>query len=179
MRRPDVNLSRHHRPAARDAGWIALAALLVAGVSACGNVVTVVDAGQLGITVDAAGHPVIAVMSCGPATPVINLAEGRKPSDPEDQPNVQRGSWRARTSFAGVQQLALVEPGATWVTARGPGTLEVDRLFVVDGGTVEDDNASLVPVSFRTADLTGLAPGQIRVAGKTESLSEFGAYQCH
>jgi hypothetical protein len=154
-------------------------ALLVGTASACGNAITVVDAGQLGITVDRAGRPVIAVMICATATPVINLAEGRKASDPDNQPNVERGSWQARKNFTGVQQLALAEPGAGWVTARGPGTLEPDRLFVVDGGTVEDDNASLVPVSFRTADLAALSTGRVRVDGKIESLSQFGAYQCH
>jgi hypothetical protein len=153
--------------------------LLTGGLTGgCGNLITVVDAGQLGITVDAAGGPVIAVMSCARATPVISMAEGRRPSDPDDQENVERGSWRARTSFAGVRQLPISAPGENWTTIGEPGTLESDRLFIVNGGTVEDDDASLTPVDFRTSDLARLAPGRVLVAGKVESLEAFGAYRC-
>jgi hypothetical protein len=163
---------------ARTAAVLASLALFVAGVSACGNAITVVHAGQVGMIVDRSGHPAIAVMTCSTATPLINLAEGRKPSDPDNQQNVQRGSWRARKGFAGVQLLALFEPSENWVTTRVPGTLEPERLFIVDGGTVEDKNASLLPVSFRTPDLARLTPDQVLVDGKVESLSAFGAYRC-
>jgi hypothetical protein len=163
---------------ARTAAVLTSLTLLVAGVSACGNAITVVHAGQVGMIVDRSGHPAIAVMTCSTATPVINMAEGRKPSDPDSQQNQQRGSWQARKGFAGVRLLPLFEPGDTWVTSLAPGTLEPERLFIVDGGTVEDKNASLLPVSFRVPDLARLAPDQVLVDGKVESLSAFGVYRC-
>jgi len=162
----------------RAAAAVAGLSLLVAGLSACGNLITVNDAGRVGITVDSARNPVIAVMTCGRSTPVITLAEGRKESDPDTEPNVERGEWRAGKAFVGVKTFPLARPGENWVTVRRPGTLEADRLFVVDGGTVEDKNASLGGVSFRTADLAHLSAGQVQVEGKVESLSTFGAYQC-
>lgn len=167
---------RHSR--ARTAAALMPLSLVVVGVSACGNLITVHDAGRVGITVDSAGHPVIAVMTCAKATPVIEMAEGRKPSDPDTKTNVQRGTWQARQEFAGVEMIALDKPGEIWTMKRNPGTLEADRLFVVDGGTTEDDNASLAGVSFRIPDLAQLTPNQVQVDGKVESISTFGSYRC-
>jgi hypothetical protein len=155
-----------------------LALGVLAGTTACGNAITVHHAGQLGITVDQAHRPVVAVMSCNRATPVINMAEGRLASDPDTKPNTERGAWKARTGFAGVQQFPLAAPGDGWATELDPGTLEPDRLFIVYGGTAEDENASLVQVSFRLQDLATLSPGQIRTDGKVEPLATFGAYRC-
>jgi hypothetical protein len=155
-----------------------LALGVLAGTTACGNAITVHHAGQLGITVDQAHRPVVAVMSCNRATPVINMAEGRRASDPDTKPNTERGAWKARTGFAGVQQFPLAAPGDGWATELDPGTLEPDRLFIVYGGTAEDENASLVQVSFRLQDLATLSPGQIRTDGKVEPLATFGAYRC-
>jgi len=117
-------------------------------------------------------------MTCGESTPVVGMAEGRKESDPDTDPNVERGRWRARQAFAGVETLPIADPGEKWVTVRGPGPLESDRLFVVDGGTVEDEHASLGAVGFRIADLARLSPGRVRTAERVESLSTFGAYRC-
>ena len=150
----------------------------IAGLSGCGNAITVHDAGQVGITVDQAGGPVIMIMTCAMATPVIDLAEGRKESDPSTKQNVERGLWRARKAFTGVKQFALRNPGEDWLMSRDPGPLEPDRLFIVDGGTAEDKNASLTPVDFRTPDLTRLSPDQVLVNGKVEPLSSFGDYRC-
>ena len=166
---------RRIRTGAAAVAWLGL---LVAGTSACGNWISVTDAGRVGITVDPAGHPVIAVMTCGESTPVIGMAEGRKEADPDTEPNVERGRWRAQSAFAGVKTFPIAGPGENWVTVRSPGALETDRLFVVDGGTVEDEHASLGGVSFRIADLARLSPGQVKVDAKIQSLSTFGAYQC-
>jgi hypothetical protein len=156
-------------------------ACLVVPLSACGNWISVTDAGQLGLTVDAAGQPVLEVMTCSTATPLIDMAEGRKKSDSASTVNVERGRWTARRPFAGVRQFTLAAPGADWKTTKSPGTLEADRLFIIDGGTVEDDNADLVGVSFHTADLAKLTPGRVRVnlSGKTVSQRTFAAYKCH
>jgi hypothetical protein len=64
------------------------------------------------------------------------------------------------------------------MVTKAPGSLETDRLFIVDGGTKEDDDASLIPVSFRASDLAGLSPDRVLVDGRTESLAEFGTYKC-
>jgi hypothetical protein len=172
--------ARHHRCPGRKRTGAAVASLslLLAGLSACGNWISVNDAGRVGITVDPAGHPVIAVMTCAESTPVIGMAEGRKESDPDTEPNVERGRWRARRAFAGVEMIPLAGPGENWETVRSPGALEVDRTFVVDGGTVEDEHASLGGVSFRIADLARLSPDRVQVEGKVESLGTFGAYRC-
>jgi hypothetical protein len=156
-------------------------ACLVVPLSACGNWISVTDAGQLGITVDAAGQPVVEVMTCSKATPLIDLAEGRKKSDPASKANVERGRWTARRPFSGVAQLALTAPGSDWKTTKSPGALESDRLFIINGGTLEDDNATLVGVSFRTADLAKLTPDRVRVnlTGRTVSQRTFAAYTCH
>jgi hypothetical protein len=153
--------------------------LLVIGMSACGNRIDVTDAGQVGITVDQAGQPVIAVVICKTGTPVIDMSEGRKASDPDTKTNVQRGNWRAVKGFYGLQKLSVTAPDANWQTSRSPGTLQPDRLFIVDGGTTEDKNASLGGVSFHTQDLAQLSPSQVKVEGKIEPLSTFAAYRCH
>jgi len=155
-----------------------LVGCLALGLSGCGNWITVTDAGQVGLTVDGAGQPVLAVMTCDTARPVIELVEGRRKADPDNKPNVQRGSWEARRGFSHVQKLALTAPGDDWKTTRSPGPLEPGRLFVVVAGTVEDENASLAGVSFRTQDLARLSPDQVLVDGKVESLRTFGAYEC-
>ena len=170
---------RRQRFVARRAGTLVSLSFLVIGGSACGNWISVSYAGQVGITVDQAGQPVIAVMTCSKATPVIELSEGRKKSDPDHTPNVQRGGWKARRAFAGVDKIALSSPGENWVTTLDPGGLELDRPFVVDGGTTEDENASLGGVSFHRQDLAQLSPNQVQVEGKVESMDAFGAYRCH
>lgn len=157
---------------------VAALSLLVAGLPACGNWISVTDAGRVGITVDAAGNPVVAVMTCGESTPVIGMAEVREESDPDTEPNVQRGRWKAREAFTGVQTFPMADPGENWATERAPGTLETGQGFVVDGGTLEDEHASLGGVTFRLADLTGLSPDQVRVEGKVETLTSFGTYRC-
>jgi hypothetical protein len=154
------------------------AACLAVGLSGCGNWLTVTDAGQLGITVDSAGAPVVAVVTCAEATPVIGMFEGRKKSDPDSKTNVQRGRWVARRAVLGVSTLALAAPGEIWRTTSSPGPLEPGRLFIVDGGTVEDDHAYLGGVSFRARDLATLSPDKVAVNGKIKSLTEFGSYQC-
>jgi hypothetical protein len=154
------------------------AACLVAALSACGNWITVHDAGQLGLTVDRAGQPVVAVVTCAKATPVIEMSEGRKKSDPDSKVNVSRGHWEARRAVAGVEKLALTAPGDAWKTKSSPGPLESDRLFLVDGGTLEDDNASLGGVSFRVGDLASLSPDKVQVNGKIMSWSAFAADKC-
>jgi hypothetical protein len=170
---------RSPRLAGTRAAAVAWLTPLVAGLSACGNWISVTDAGRVGITVDPSGKPVIAVMTCGESTPVIGMAEGRNETGPDTEPNVERGRWRARKAFTGTETFPLTDPGENWVTLRGPGTLETGKVFVVEGGTVEDEHASLGGVSFRTADLARLSPGRVQVEGKVESLSTFGAYQCH
>jgi hypothetical protein len=170
---------RYPRRTGTGTAAVAWLSLLVAGLSACGNWISVTDAGRVGITVDPARRPVIVVMTCGESTPVIGMAEGRNESDPDTEPNVERGQWRARQAFAGVQTFPLADPGANWVTVRRPEALETDTLFVVEGGTVEDEHASLGGVSFRIADLARLSPGQVQVEGKVEPLGTFGTYQCH
>jgi hypothetical protein len=185
MTRPDRRAPHrsHHQSRRRRATSAAVAVLstacLAAVLSACGNWITVTDAGQLGITVDAAGQPVVAVVTCSTARPQITLSEGRKKSDPDTKVNVQRGSWEARRAFSGVATLALTAPGENWKPTSSSRPLEPGRLFIVDGGTLEDDNASLGGVSFRTEDLAKLSPDQVQVNGKIKPLSAFGAYQCH
>ncbi len=169
--------SRMHGSKRRVAAALALS-LLAVGMSACGNAITVHHAGQVGITVDQSGQPVIAVMVCAKATPFVLLAEGRKESDPDTKENVQRGSWQARSGFSGVRMISLVDPSEDWVIRREPGKLQSERLFVVDGGTQEDDDAALIPVSFRLSDLSGLSQDQVRVGEKVEPLTTFGSYRC-
>jgi hypothetical protein len=171
---------RHQRPLA-GAGvrtFVAVSLVLVA-VSACGNAISYPDkVGQVGITVDQAGRPVIAVMTCSKATPVIQMHEGRKPSDPDTKENVKRGSWQARTAFAGVRNLAPTATDDTWVTASGAGSLESDRMFLVTGGIAEKKNTTMGGVSFRLSDLDRLSPDQVQVDTGVQSLSAFSAYHC-
>jgi hypothetical protein len=165
--------------ATRLATTVLSAACLTLGLSACGNWIsppTVV--GQVGLTVDAAGQPVIAVVTCSKQTPMIYMYEGRKKSDPGSKQNVQRGSWKARRGFSGVEKLDLAAPGVNWRTTSPSGSLQSDRLFLVDTGTAEDDHASLGGVDFRLGDLARLTPDQVQVNGKIRSWSAFGAFTC-
>ena len=156
----------------------ASAVYLAVCLSGCGNWISVTYAGQLGLTVDAAGRPVVAVFTCSKARPVINMAEGRKKSDPASKVNVERGTWQARRGFSGVQLLALTAPGQNWTPRSGPGRLQPGTLFIVEGGTVEVKDASLGGVDFRTKDLATLSPDEVQVNGKIESWHAFGSYQC-
>jgi hypothetical protein len=156
-----------------------LSACVALGLSGCGNWISVTEAGQMGLTVDDAGRPVVAVMTCDKATPVVEMSEGRKKSDPDNAENVQRGGWQARHKYVGVERLALETPGPVWrTTTSGPGRLEPGTLFIVDGGTLEDDNASLGGVTFRVPDLARLSPDTVQVNGKTTSWRAFGAHHC-
>jgi hypothetical protein len=154
------------------------AACLTVGLSGCGNWITVNNAGHMGLTVDATGRPVVAVMTCSKATPMVSMDEGRKKSDAETAENVSRGSWQARHAYAGVEKLALTAPGALWKTTSNSGPLEHGTLFVVDGGTLEDDNASLGGVMFHVEDLGTLSPDVVEVDGKITSWRSFAAYKC-
>jgi hypothetical protein len=170
------------RGLSRLAGVSAMALVLAAcvvGLSACGNMIPeVTDAGQLGLTVDATGRPVIAVFTCAKTTAAVDMFEGRAASDPDNKENVARGDWQARRAFAGVQKLAIMAPGDSWKPTSGAGQLEPGKLFVLEGRTLEVDYSSLGGTSFRTRDLAKLTPDQVAVNGKSMSWSAFAAYKC-
>jgi len=171
-------MSRARRAASRPLVAFATGCLLV-GLAACGNWIEVHDAGQLGLSVDAAGQPVVAVMLCAKGHALVDLAEGRKKTDPASKPNVERGRWVSRRSFSGVGKLAITAPGAGWKTSSGLRPLESDRLFLIDGGTTEDNNASLGGIDFHLSDLALLTPDKVRVNGKITPWSAFASYTCH
>ena len=106
------------------------------------------------------------------------MYEGRKRSEPESTENVPRGSWQARKAFSGVEKLSIMAPGKHWKSTSSSGPLEADRLFVVEGFSVDDELASVGVSSFRTRDLAALTTDEVRVHGKIMSWSTFGAYQC-
>ena len=106
------------------------------------------------------------------------MAEGRKTSDPGSTVNVDRGTWQARRGFSGVAKLSLTAPGENWTPRTGPGRLQPGTLFLVDGGTVEVQGASLGGVNFRTSDLAALSPDEVQVNGKIESWRAFATYKC-
>jgi hypothetical protein len=170
--------SGRYRRATRGATTILSAACLAVGLSGCGNWIEVHHAGLTGLTVDKAGQPVIAVMTCSKATPMIDMAEGMKKADAGKVPNVERGRWVARHAYSGVQLLAVNAPGKSWKTTRSPGVLEPGTLFIFDGGTREDDVASLGGVFFRLNDLAALSPDEVQVNGKPMSWARFAAYDC-
>jgi hypothetical protein len=156
-----------------------VSAACILGLSACGNAVPdVTDAGQIGLTVDAVGQPVVAVVTCAKTTAAIDMFEGRKKSDPDDKVSVERGSWVARRAFAGVQKLTIAAPEAGWKAKNSPGTLEPGTLFVLEGRTTEVEYSSLGGASFHTRDLAKLSPDQVEVRGKPMSWSAFAAYKC-
>jgi hypothetical protein len=162
--------------------WLARAvvsAACVVGLSACGNVIPdVTDSGQMGLTVDATGQPVIAVFTCTKTTVAIDMYEGRKAADPETKESVQRGNWQARRAFAGVQKLAILAPGDSWKTISGPGRLESTTHFYLEGGTTEVEYSSLGGTDFRTRDLAKLSPDRVEVNGRPMSWSTFAHYKC-
>jgi hypothetical protein len=156
-----------------------LAAACIVGLSGCGNwIPDVTDSGQMGLTVDAAGQPVIAVMTCLKTTVAVDMFEGRKKSDPEDKVSVDRGHWVARRAFAGVQKLSIVAPDDGWKTKLGPGQLEPDIHFYLEGRTTEIEYSSLGGTGFRIRDLAKLSPDKVEVNGKPMSWSAFAAYKC-
>lgn len=172
-----VQLDRGRR--ARTGGATVSAVVLALAVSGCGNWITAHETGRVGITVDPAGSPVIAVLTCERSTPVVLMHEGRSESLADDEPNVQRGQWRAREPFTGVRTFSIADPGDQWRTDSTPGALEDDRLFIVDGGAVEDEDASLGGVTFRAEDLAAVTSDQVLVReGDLESLGAFGDYEC-
>jgi hypothetical protein len=156
-----------------------VSAACVLGLSACGNVIPdVTDAGQLGLTVDATGRPVIAVVTCSKTTVAIDMYEGRKATDPDTKVSVERGNWQARRAFAGVQKLAILAPGDSWKTNSGPGRLESTTHFYVEGRTTEVEYSTLGGTGFRTRDLAKLSADRVEVNGKPMSWSAFAAYKC-
>lgn len=176
--RPRAQHRSFQRRASRCATALASAACLVA-LSSCGNVIPdVTDSGQLGLTVDAAGQPVIAVFTCSKTTVAIDMFEGRKKNDPGTKESVERGNWQARRAFVGVQKLAVMAPGDSWETNRGPGRLESTIHFYLEGRTTEVDYSSLGGTGFRTRDLARLSPDLVEVNGKPMSWSAFAAYKC-
>jgi hypothetical protein len=157
-----------------------VSAACIVGLSACGNAIPdVTDSGQMGLTVDATGQPVIAVFTCTKTTAAVDMFEGRKQSDPEDKVSVDRGSWVARRAFAGVQKLAITAPGEDWKTDSGPGVLESGTQFVLEGRTTEVEYSSLGGVDFRTRDLAKLSPERVEVNGEQMTWTAFAAYKCH
>ena len=158
---------------------VLVSAACVVGLSACGNVLPdVTDSGQMGLTVDATGEPVIAVFTCSKATVAVDMFEGRKQNDPATKESVGRGSWQARRAFAGVQKLAIMAPGASWKTNSGPGQLESTTHFYLEGRTTEVEYSTLGGTGFRTRDLPKLSPDRVEVNGKPMSWSAFAAYKC-
>jgi hypothetical protein len=168
------------KPRLRRATLNAVAVFVASiGLTGCFNAIDVTDAGRMGVTVDAKGDPVLLVMLCDGGRPYVQLTEGRKPSDADSKQSTQRGEWSTDRKVNGVQRLTLGKPEAIWTTKQSPGALAPGVPLIAEGGTAEDDTATLVPVDFRPADLAGLRPGQVLTAEKTMPLSAFGRYTCH
>lgn len=163
----------------RQALTAAVGCLGVVGLTGCFNAIDVTDAGRMGVTVDATGKPVLMVMLCDKGTANVQLAEGRKESDPATKTNVERGAWTAMRTFQGVQELSLSRPAGLWTPRTGPDALDPGVFLIAEGGTEEDDGASLVPVDFRPTDLARLEAGQVLTDAKTLSVADFGDYTCH
>ena len=128
--------ARRSRLQVRHLLTVGAACLSVIGLSGCFNAITVTDAGRMGVTVDAAGRPVVLVMLCEKGRANVQLAEGRKESDPASQENVERGAWTTVRTFRGVEELSLARPGGLWDPRSGPGALDPDVLFVEDDRVV-------------------------------------------
>lgn len=149
-------------------------------VSACGLLEGFTTVGRLGVSVDAAGEPVIAVMTCSEVRPVITMFDDgdKVATDPESEQHIERGRWVAGAGFAGVRRLSISTPDQTWDVTRGPGALEPGRLFALEGFAVDDDFAALDGASFRVEDLAMLRPDRVQVNGELVSWAAFGAYRC-
>jgi hypothetical protein len=48
----------------------------------------------------------------------------------------------------------------------GPTALEPNRLFILTGGTADDEKTYLRQASFRVGDLAQLSPDRIEIEGK-------------
>jgi hypothetical protein len=158
---------------------VLVTAVCVVGLFACGNVIPdVTDAGQMGLTVDATGRPVVAVFTCSKTTVAVDMFEGRAKNDPGTKPSVRRGDWVALRPFAGVQKLSIMAPAGNWKTNSGPGRLESTTHFYLEGRTTEVEYSSLGGTGFVTRDLTRLSPDRVEVEGRPMPWSTFAAYRC-
>ena len=154
-------------------------ACLALSLSGCGNWIEgFTEAGRLGITVDGAGQPVIAIMTCSKVRPVISMYEGRKRSEPKAQRTCHAAAGRrekpsrASRSSRSWRRASTGNRRAVLGRSRQTGSSSWRAL------SVDDELASVGVSSFRTRDLAALTTDEVRVHGKIMSWSTSGAYQC-
>ncbi|MFD7321875.1 hypothetical protein ACFV9D_12470 [Streptomyces sp. NPDC059875] len=122
---------------------------------------TVPSAGATGISVTADGQPLGVILMCH------DHIDGASLHPEDDDPKTQdtAGRWRRTEALTGFTTwpLATDTDAAAdgWTVEKPLGTLDPARTYRMYGWTT-DSSWSSASVSFTTADLTDLTPGQVR-----------------
>jgi len=134
------------------------AAIVVALLAACGNQVDAEVVGQVGISVDEQGAPVVVVAVCTDFIDTVDISLGREGLGEGDS-NPEVGTWEAQEHVTDFATLNLANPGEAW-KAHAPLALEPDKHYIVLAEQAEAD-VEATQVDFFGKDVAGLAPGKV------------------
>jgi hypothetical protein len=150
--------------------------LLSLGLTGC----TVEPGGSLGLTVDAAGQPVIVVQMCKGYLDGATLYEDV--DNPDD--NDDNGSWKVEPRVTGFSQFSLAKGGDGWKLEQPLKPLAAKAKYSIYGWT-EDNRWSADQLPVTLDEIAKLRPGQIWYSTfdeaetyKTGSAEEFKTDSC-
>ncbi|MFF8607958.1 hypothetical protein ACF06X_18670 [Streptomyces sp. NPDC015346] len=131
---------------------------------------TVPSAGATGISVTADGQPLGVILMCHDHIDGATLHP-----DDDDPKRLHTGRWKRDQAVTGFTTwpLAMVAGDAAdgWTAEKPMGTLDPKQTYRMYGWTT-DNSWAAASVSFTTADLAALTPGQVRYEiGDTVSIS--------
>lgn len=137
------------------------AAVLLAG---CGNSIADVEkVGNVGVTVDDQGKPVVLVAPCREGRVRVDVSLGRTADMASTEKNQPVGNWTAAAASADPSELHLTDPGSGWegdaVAAPAP-----EAMWVVTARFADDDETVLSGPTFDGKQLKGLSADDVLIA---------------
>ncbi|GAA0950677.1 hypothetical protein GCM10009554_51000 [Kribbella koreensis] len=134
--------------------------MLSLGLTGC----TVEDGGALGLTVDAAGKPVIVVQMCKGYLDGATLYEDVENPGDDDH----NGRWTVEPRVTGFSQFSLADGGNGWKLEGSLKPLAAQVKYVIYGWT-EDNRWMALHLPVTLDEIARLRPGQIRYSNFDEA----------
>ncbi|MEI8409649.1 MULTISPECIES: hypothetical protein [unclassified Kribbella] len=155
--------------------WVGMSLAAIACLAGCG----VPAGGLVGVTVDAAGNPVIVVQMCEGHIDGATLY--RFSEEPDDEEVL--GRWEVSSPVSGFSQFDLDTGGNGWAVVGELEARDPQQRYTIYGWS-NDNSWSAAHLTFSDRELSGLKPGTVLVpereqdGNRSESLEDFKTRTC-
>lgn len=102
--------------------------------------------GQIAISVDKSGNPIVVVAVCEKHIKEIDVVLGREGLE-DTEPNKVVGTWTATTPITDIGTFNLRRPGRGWIPKTGV-KIQPSKLYIVSARATDEDHAEAIGMAF-------------------------------